>query len=62
VAGQNGFLETARAPLFNVIPDYVLPGISNEALATILAGILGALMVFGVAYGVARLRKNQNAA
>jgi len=59
VAGQKGFLETARAPLFNVIPSYVLPGISNEALATILAGILGALMVFGVAFGIAYMRKNQ---
>jgi cobalt/nickel transport system permease protein len=62
VAGQKGFLETARAPLFNVIPDYVLPGISNEALATILAGIIGALMVFGVAYGTAYWRKNQKTA
>jgi cobalt/nickel transport system permease protein len=62
VAEQKGFLETARAPLYNIIPDYVLPGISNEALATILAGILGALMVFGVAYGVAYLRKNQKTA
>jgi cobalt/nickel transport system permease protein len=61
VAGQNGFLETARAPLFNVIPSYVLPGISNKALATILAGILGALMVFGAAYGIAYLRRNRNA-
>lgn len=61
VAEQKGFLETARAPLYNIIPDYVLPGISNEALATILAGIVGALMVFGVAYGVAYLRRTRNA-
>ena len=59
VAEQKGFLETARAPFFNLIPDYVFPGISNEALATILAGIIGALMVFGVAFGIAYLRKNQ---
>jgi hypothetical protein len=59
VAEQKGFLDTARAPLFNIIPDYVFPGISNGALATILAGILGALMVFGVAYGIAYMRKNQ---
>jgi cobalt/nickel transport system permease protein len=62
VAEQKGFLETARGPLFNIMPDYVFPGISNEALATILAGIIGALIVFGVAYGVAYLRKNQRAA
>lgn len=62
VAEQKGFLETARAPLFNIMPDYVFPGISNGALATILAGIIGALIVFGVAYGVAYLRKNQKTA
>jgi len=62
VARQKGFLETARSPLFHIIPDYVLPGISNKSLATILAGIIGALIVFGVAYGVAYLRKNQNTA
>jgi cobalt/nickel transport system permease protein len=59
VAGQKGFLEAARAPLFNILPEYVFPGISNANLATILAGILGALLVFGVALGVAYLRRGQ---
>lgn len=59
VAEQQGFLDVAREPLFKIIPDYVLPGISNEATATIAAGILGTLLVFGVAFGVAYLRKNQ---
>jgi cobalt/nickel transport system permease protein len=61
VAEQKGFLETARAPLFNIIPDYMMPGVSNEALATILAGIVGTLLVLGVAWGVARLRSSQSA-
>jgi cobalt/nickel transport system permease protein len=57
VAAQKGFIETARAPLFNIVPGYVMPGVPNEALATILAGIVGTLLVFGVAFGVARLRR-----
>lgn len=57
VAEQEGFLDTAQDPLYNIIPDYVLPGISNEALATMLAGIIGSLIVFGVAFFVARSRK-----
>jgi cobalt/nickel transport system permease protein len=57
VAEQKGFLEAARGPLYNLIPDYVLPGVSNEALATILAGIVGTLIVFAVALGVAYLRR-----
>jgi cobalt/nickel transport system permease protein len=61
VAEQKGFLEAARAPLYNIIPDYVFPGISNEALATILAGIIGLLLVFGVAVGVATLRRSKKA-
>lgn len=59
VAEEKGFLEAARAPLFEIIPDYVFPGLSNESLATIVAGMLGTLLVFGVAFGVAYLRKNQ---
>jgi cobalt/nickel transport system permease protein len=62
VAEQKGFLEAARGPLFDLIPDYVFPGVSNQALATIVAGIVGTLMVFGVALGVAYLRRNQKAA
>jgi cobalt/nickel transport system permease protein len=61
VAGQQGFLEAARGPYFRLIPDYVFPGISNQALATILAGIVGALMVFGVALGAAYLRRDGKA-
>jgi cobalt/nickel transport system permease protein len=54
VAEQHGFLDVARDAFYQFIPDYSLPGISNPALATILAGIIGAIIVFGVAYGVAR--------
>jgi cobalt/nickel transport system permease protein len=61
VAEQKGFLDLAQGPLYEVIPDYVLPGISNEALATIAAGIIGTLLVFGVALGVAILRKSRSA-
>jgi cobalt/nickel transport system permease protein len=56
VAGQKGFLLAARAPFYKIIPDYVFPGVNNKALATIIAGILGTLLVFGVALGVARWR------
>ena len=57
VAEDKGFMETAREAVFEVIPDYVLPGVGNEAGATILAGIIGTLMIFGIGYGLARLLK-----
>ncbi len=57
VAEQAGFLHTAAEPSYAIIPDYVLPGISNAAVATAAAGVLGALMVLGVTLLVARSRR-----
>jgi cobalt/nickel transport system permease protein len=59
VAEQKGFLDAAQGPLFEIIPDYVLPGVTSETAATILAGIIGTLIVFGVALGVAYMRRTQ---
>jgi cobalt/nickel transport system permease protein len=61
VAGQRGFLESAQKPVYQIIPDYILPGVSNEALATILAGIIGTLLVFGITALVAFARRNRKA-
>jgi len=57
VAEDNGFIEKAHDALFNLIPDYVFPGIEHEILATILAAIIGTLLIFGITYGLARLLK-----
>jgi len=59
VAEQHGFIDAAQEPLYTIIPDYVLPGVPDEALATILAGILGTLIVFGVSLVVAYSRRRQ---
>jgi cobalt/nickel transport system permease protein len=61
VAEQKGFLDTAQSSLYEIIPDYVFPGVSNQALATIIAGIIGTLIVFGVAIGIAYWRRNRPA-
>lgn len=61
VAEQKGFLEAAQGSVYEIIPDYVFPGVSNEALATILAGIIGVMIVFGVAFGVAYSRRKRQA-
>ncbi|MBC7228263.1 MAG: energy-coupling factor ABC transporter permease [Thermoflexales bacterium] len=59
VAEDLGFIERAQEPLYQVIPDYVFPGISNEALATIVAGVVGTLIVYGIAVGLAALFRRQ---
>lgn len=55
VAENKGFLGLAGGSPFQVITDYVFPGIHNEALATIIAGIIGTLILFGMVYGLAWL-------
>ncbi len=55
VAEDQGFLDAAQDPPYTLIPDYVVPFIENEALATIAAGVIGVLIVAGIGYGVARL-------
>lgn len=62
VAEQQGFIERAQEPLYEIIPDYVMPGISNEALATILAGIVGTVIVFGVAFLTGRISRQRQEA
>jgi cobalt/nickel transport system permease protein len=61
VAEQAGFLETAREATFTIIPDYVMPGVSDEALATIIAGVVGTVLVFGIALAVAWSRSRNRA-
>jgi cobalt/nickel transport system permease protein len=61
VAEDIGFLDRAQDAPYQIVPDYVLPGVPNEALATILAGVLGLLIVFGVTYLVGRARRGHSA-
>jgi cobalt/nickel transport system permease protein len=58
VAEQQGFAHMAQGGLYQIIPDYLLPGISNEALATIAAGVIGALVVFGATAAVGKANRS----
>ena len=57
VAEDKGFIDTALGASYEIIPDYAMPGIANDAVATILAGIIGTLVLFGIGYGLAKLLK-----
>jgi len=59
VAEDKGFLGLGREAPFQIIADYVFSGIENEAVATILAGLIGTLILFGVVYGIAWLLKSR---
>ena len=55
VAEDQGFVERALAPVFEIIPDYAFPGIENEALSTIVAGVVGTAVLFLLMFGLGRL-------
>ncbi len=57
VAEDKGFIDAAREAWYELVPDYTIPGIGNEALATIISGVLGTALLFGIGYGVARALK-----
>jgi hypothetical protein len=59
VAEDKGFIEKAAEAPYRLIADYLFPGVANEAVATILASIIGTLVIFGLAYGVARLLRRK---
>ena len=54
VAEDKGFLHKGEEKeIFNApIPDYTMPGVKQEGIATSLAGLIGTLLVFAVAYGL----------
>jgi hypothetical protein len=62
VAADKGFIGAALNPFFEIMPDYVIPGMTNEALAIILAGLLGTLILFGIGYGLAKLLRTKGEA
>jgi tetrahydromethanopterin S-methyltransferase subunit B len=61
-AEDHGFVDKAAEPAFTLVPEYTFPGIENEAGATIIAGILGTLILFGFVLGLASLLKSKNEA
>ena len=50
VAAQLGFEEHARTLMRSLIPDYQMPGVSSEGLATAIAGLAGTVIMFAAAW------------
>ncbi len=57
VAEEKGFLDEGESPMYEILPDYTVPLIKNEAVTTIAAGIIGVLIVTGIGYGTGRANK-----
>lgn len=59
VAAEAGFIHQAQNAPYAIIPNYTFPGIGSPEAATIVAGIVGTLLVGAVAFGVAYARRNR---
>ena len=55
VAGQQAFLNTAVAAPFSILSDYTVPVLGDSGNSTIVAGLIGALLVAGIVVGIGRL-------
>lgn len=59
VAEDKGFIEKAREAPFSIMADYLFPGLENEALATVVSGVIGTAIVFGLGLGLAWLLRSR---
>ena len=49
VAEDEGFAEQAQDARISLLPDYTIPGVEDETLSTVLAGVTGVLAVAAIA-------------
>jgi cobalt/nickel transport system permease protein len=54
VAEDHGFLERAGAAAYDLLTDYVVPGVEGS-LSTILAGLIGIAIVVPILIGIGRI-------
>ncbi len=59
VAEDKGFIETAKDPGFEILPDYTIPGIDGE-ISTALAGIAGVVILLGAGLGAGYLLRRRD--
>jgi len=62
VAEQQGFERFAQDAPYQILPDYVFPGISNDRVGTIMAGIVGLIIVSAVTWSVTAARRRRESA
>ena len=62
VAEDLGFLETGLEAPFQILPDYTIPFLGETAISTILAGVVGALVVLGLLILIGRNLRRQKEA
>jgi cobalt/nickel transport system permease protein len=61
VAEDLGFLEAGLDAPYQILPDYTIPFLGETALSTVVAGIVGALVMLGMMVIIGSLLKKRNA-
>ena len=59
VAEDIGFLNLGQSAPYQILPDYTLPFLGETALSTILAGVVGALVVLGLAIVIGQVLRRK---
>ena len=59
VAEDKEFIETAKDPGYEILPDYTIPGIDGE-VSTALAGVVGVLVMLGIGLGAGHLLRRRD--
>lgn len=58
VAEDHGFLEFAQEPIYTLLPDYTVPFIEHDIFTTMLAGVIGVMVVSGLGFYMVWRRAN----
>lgn len=58
VAEDNGFIETAEEPGYEILADYSIPGIDGR-ISTALAGVVGVVIMLGIGLGAGYLLRRR---
>jgi len=59
VAINLGFIKATSAASYQILPDYTVPFLGKSGLSTILAGVVGILVVLVLAWGVVLLTRRE---
>ena len=59
VAEDHGFLERAQDAPYRILPDYTVPGLGDGPASTVVAGVVGVLLVSGLALGAGTLLRRR---
>lgn len=59
VGEDTGFLDRAAGPLFEILPDYSIPGLADPTVSTIASGLIGVALVFLLMVGLGRLLRRR---